>query len=335
MERFSAERTRRCFYGVTFTEYGILISLVAVVGMVGLQAMGHSADHLFQGASRTLESGGTLSLLNANGSGGSTGSATGNMGTLSGKQLANGSARYQIVTDPVTGQPNLKLVGGDTSTGTNVSSSEGMQETLGSMMVAEQLQAMADAQTDPAAKDYYTQLATWTYYLGGTEGVMDNVKGLTIDEVFKGNKAYTRQNALTDMQTYQETIADLLTNPPPGVSAQTISMVTPLVNSSLEIAQTYLDANSSFIDKKGKVKEQVNNTTTPNGNNGNGLALGVGKPKKLKSIKGTYDQLVAITEMRTTAQQVLTDNIVESAPVETTLDNAATVDPLASTTPAP
>jgi Flp pilus assembly pilin Flp len=341
MKPYTAAFTQPCVPGVTLTEYCILFALIGVLGIAGLKAMGNAANGLFENSSQKLESGGTLSLLNANSAGGTSGAGNGSNG--SGNTLANGNntgGRYQVVIDPATGQPSLKMINSTTGSGTNVSSSDGMQQTLGSLMAADTLQAMANAQADPATKNYYQELATWTYYLGGTEGVMDNVSGLTITESLQGNRNYAPSNALQDMQSYQGTIAALIANPPPGISPKAVEMVTPLANSSMEIAQSYLSANSQYIDKNGNIKQEVNSAATNGGNgngnvNGNGLALGKDKPKKIKAAKESYDQLVPPGQIRATAQQLLHDNQVTSAPVETTLGNAAAVDPLVNPAPAP
>lgn len=341
--------------GVTLTEYAILIALIAGLSVIGLKLLGNSTSDLFIGTSKSLEASTIAAVASA-------ASPTNSSDSENSQWISKPTSKenYQITTDPVTGQPLLELVptGGS---GTNVSSSDGMQKTLGTFMVAETLTKMANAEKDPYAQSYYSKLAELTYYLGGTEGVMENIDSLQVSEevtIGKNKKAeeieapYTPQNALSDLMTYQNELEALLSSPPLGVSKEAVNKVTPLVKSSLEIADSYIENNQDFIQetKKGDiiVDASINEvlgaelselSTYGNGKNkgkgnSNGKAKGKGKIKSMPTASQSYHNLVSVDKLRDIAQSMVIDSQVSSTPVETTLENAVKIDPVL-TPPAP
>ncbi len=306
--------------GVTTTEYCILLGLIALVSVASLKALGISTFGLFQNSSKTLATHSTLNLLN-----GSSPTVQGGSATVSLK----GNGYYTIVNN-ASGQPELQLVDGAQGVATNVSSIDGSKmNTLGTLMLANKLAQLAQAETDPALKNYYGQLAKATYYLGGAEGELDDVPGLDLNAL-----VYNNGDALRDVLAYSAQLQDLMKNPPAGLGAAQFQEVMPLAADAYNIALNYRNTLSQFINPNGTVASFADKTTGASGNGGPGSALtnvnltntGTG------THRGDYTGLVGYDSLKAAASKILSDNKVESVPVESTLGDAAQVDAIGSAT---
>jgi Flp pilus assembly pilin Flp len=323
--------------GISLTEYALLIGLISVFGIFGLKSFGNSIHQLFSGAGSHLETDNTLILLQPN---------QGNVTTkLSPAKLSlKGGKYYSIVTDPKTGMPSLKLTSGAEGIAVNTTSTDGQFNTLGTVMLAQSLDQLAQNETDPKKKDYYTRLADLSFYLGGAEGEMDSVPNLDL-AITNEYGTYTRGDALRDIYAYRQEIKALMKNPPENMSKDELMAVLPLATDVYNISQTYLNAYSKFIDRNGNVPgnfglaDACTGTTCRAGNGTPGSCLSNADkvtflPNANKMINMSYDQLVTPTQIRSASNVVLSSKQVESARVENTLTDATLIDTQRDTTQA-
>lgn len=317
-------RHRKAVSGVSLTEYGILAGLIALMSVAGLQLLGGATSTLFGAHSQNLTANTPLKLL-------ATPSAS-KVATSDGSSIVmlQGSGYYSIGVDPATGQPMLQLVNGAEGVATNVSSIDGgRMNTLGTMMMAQSLADLAEQQTDPVLKDYYTKMARAAFYLGGAEGELDDVPGLGFDP-----PAYTNGNALRDVYLYSQTLQGLLKNPPSQLNSQNFNEVMPLGANVYNIAKNYLNTLSQFISPNGTVVGFANK----DGNSGNGspgsiLAESTLHETSTPVLSNQYEDLQNYTTLKKVAAGVLADNKVSNVPVKSTLANATTIDQKAESIP--
>lgn len=317
--------------GITLTEYGILFSFLGLLCVAGMNLLGTSTANLFQNTSHTLTgNNGTLSLLQ-----------TPNKMTLpvddnsvdstpkSATVVLQGSGYYSITTDPATGQPTIELVKGATGVNTNVSSIDGgRMNTLGSIMLAQSLSELADKQTDPVLKEYFSEMAKQGFYLGGAEAELDDIPPL--DE---SSTRYTNGDALHDIVSFNKQLATLINNPPPQLSADAFNEAMPLVTSIYNIANNYQNTLARFIQKDGSVNNFGNPATYSSGTGEPGSVLTMPNLKDDQAAVGSsYKQLRTLSEMKALSAQLLKDQNVASVPVRSTLTNATELDQKASET---
>jgi Flp pilus assembly pilin Flp len=296
--------------GTTMAEYAMLIGLVGVVSIIGLKALGGSTHQLIAGTGTGLKTNNTMSVLKPISTSNST------------APKLKGTGYYAFVTDSVTGRMTLKMVDGNQGIATNVTSVDGNRNTLGTLMIANKLQQLADAETDPELQAYYSKMAKLSYYLGGAEGELDDVPDLDLDP-----GVYNNGQALKDVVMSSQELQLLLQNPPANLqNTAEYAEVMPLAVEVYNIAQNYKNSLSEFISADGTVvsfgSSQAN--TSGNGSPGSALAsndLIVGNP----AIGASFDDLISYNDMRSRASKVLSDNKVESAPVESTLTDATEV----------
>lgn len=317
--------------GISLTEYSVLIGLIGVLSIFGLKSLGESLQSLFSGTSTHLESNNTLSVLAPI----NTESPQRVKLTLQGKNY------YSLVIDPATGKPVLQLTSGTNGVSVNTTSTDGNFNTVGSIMLANSLDKLAENETDPEKKAYYKELADLSFYLGGAEGEMDGVPNLDIADS-DGRGTYTRGDALRDIYTYQKKLKDLMNNPPDSMNKTELLSVLPFAADAYNISQTYLNTFSKFIKSDGSVPgnfgvaSRCDGPTCPLGNGTPGSALAnVNKatflPQANKMLNKSYDQLRSRDQIRDVATTVLTDNKVESVQVENTLTDATVIDTQAAT----
>lgn len=317
MQMPSPRTPRNTPQGVSLSEYAILLGLVGVLSVAGLKALGVSTSNLFQGSSNTLASHNTLSLLDGQPQPIKTNLAA-STGPLPGKGY------YGIVSDPANGLPVLQLVNGSQGAATNVSSIDGTKmNTLGTIMLANALDKLASAETDPELQNYYSRLARLSYYLGGAEGELDDVAGL--------QGYYDNADALRDVLAYKSQLQSLMLQPPPGMDPAAIDAVMPLTANVYNIAQNYANALSKYVKPDGSIQNFYDGQSTTNGNPGDLLkhiALTAAKPDIPTG--RSYDQLVSYDQMKSLSSQVLAAKNVESVPVVSTLTSATEVDAIAT-----
>jgi hypothetical protein len=316
--------------GVSLPEYCVLIVLVGVLCVAGLKAMGSSASNLLEGSIQQLDLEGTQSVKQASAK--ETLNKTASQSTdtrLASGNVANANETVQASKNSGSmDQPALELGSSDSSSGTNVSSSEGQQsissdgmetEVASTINAASKLEELAKATNDPALKNYYNDLARWTYYLGGTEGVLSQVKGLGVNNLLGENRVYSARNALHDLMTYKDKLASLLNNPPKNVPRTAVQAIKPLTTSSLQIARSYIAANSQFINRNGSIKASINaaiTTTDPS----------IRTASDAREATRSYAHIVQLSTMRQRVKRVLTTQPAGSQAVVATFTNGTTID---------
>lgn len=343
--------------GVSLTEYAILIGLVGIVSILSLQALGGSTYNLFADSSTTLKDKGTLSLLNTPASAQSSQQKSGAKGVL------YENDNYKLTTDPATGKIAFQLSEGNQGTSSNTTSLDGDKlNTLGTSMIANKFQQLADAESDPAIREYYEELAKASFYLGAAEGKLDGV-----DALDPNNPNYTSADALRDVITLSQQMAHLLSNPPSNLDKANSTEVIPLAVEVYNIAQTYKEGLSDYIGPDGVRTKEFETTTTVTQTKKPGFlaklfggkkkvttstetvvaSTGTGEPGSvLDTIQKTkpgpiqesytpYSRLVNYEQLKNKSKEVLAQNNVASVPVESTLVNATTIDTTASGTGAP
>jgi Flp pilus assembly pilin Flp len=316
--------------GATITEYAILIGLVGVVCIIGLKALGGSLTHVLSAASNGMAADNTLNLLNPIEKPPATASLN-----LKGAGYASIQMRR--------GQPFLQVGLSGQGVSVNSTSIDGKFNTLGTMMIANQLDQLAEQETDPALKAYYRQLADVSFYMGAAEGEIDGAPGLDLGDS-DAVGTYSRGNALQDIYRYHQTLSNLLANPPDGLNKQEFLQVAPLGTDVYNIGQNYLNTFGKFLTSDGTAKgnfgieSQCVGNTCPAGTGTPGSALSDASQVQLTAkavslIDKTYEQLRTPDQVRSAASNVLSDHKVESVPVESTLTDATVVDTHAATNP--
>lgn len=306
-------RTRHCLPGLTLAEYALIIVGVGIMGLAGLSALKVSTFNLYQDTGQALVNGSTLKLLSP-------------QGQLGGAQNLSRNGYYQVALAP-DGSVSLALVESNAG-GTNVSSIDGSRmNTLGSMMLADTLEEMAQKEPDPELRDYYGKLARSSYFLGAAEGELDEVAGLA-------QAGYSKGDALSDIYHQQKTLRSLIENPPSKLDPRASREVMPLAAEASNIAQGYLNALDRFIDKDGRV---ASNIGIPDQCVEGFCALGNGKPGSAiefasKAVsnphgaiglsKSSYEKFVPYDRLRKTSTSLLEKNQVASEAVKSTLTDA-------------
>jgi Flp pilus assembly pilin Flp len=345
-------------YGVAIAEYGLLLALVVVVTIGGLTLLGNSNFNLFAQSGNAMSELGygeftplkdmsdkQLAVTGAGVMPGAPGSKP------QSKIYLKGGGYYTMIVDPASGQPILKLINGTSGVNVNVSSVEGSRyNALGSIMLANKLDTLAEAQTDPKLKDYYGQLAKYAYYMGGAEGVMDNVQEVSQGNVMRGvvdpstgiMQTYTLGDGLRDIFSYRQTLQGLLENPPASLNASEFHQVMPYVMDVNNIAQNYLNNFQSFITPDGKVSQNFGDpaqchstaeyggcdlgTPGPGASLANATSAVANPPNGHQMIGINYHLLVSLKKLKANAAKLLANYKVADLPVVTTFQDAEVVD---------
>jgi Flp pilus assembly pilin Flp len=356
VDKFKAQR------GVAIPEYAILLGLVLVLAMGGITMLGDSTKNLLSltgntvnrigGGSRATVSS-ALPLITVNASASSASHVVGSSSRLA-SQL-KGRGYYNMVIDPTTGQPTLRLVKGSSGVNINVNSVEGSRyNVLGTIMLAKKLDEMAAQKSDSQVKDYYARLAKYAYYLGGAEGVMDNVSQVAWNNVAKGQwdsktgvyQTYTLGDGLRDVFSYQQQLQVLLTNPPDNLNNQELKQVMPFATDALNIAKNYLNTFDAFIGPNGEVPKNFGDPGQCGAQNQSSGAVGgcnlgnpgpgasltdaskavVDPPNGHEMLGISYDALVPLSQLKLNAELLLADHSVTAIPVVATFTAAQAID---------
>jgi Flp pilus assembly pilin Flp len=339
----------RAYAGVGMTEYAVLLGLLAVVAIAGVNMLGGSVRDLFKQANTTLGAKNSLSMVAAPQnplSAAALPSAKSTAGNAQGGWM--GSGYYALMTDPVTGQPSLKLVDGSSAEMTNLTSVDGNAvNALGSVRLAKALDILAQQQSDPSLAQYYATMAKSAYYLGGSEGELDHM--LTLLQGWDDpstNTGYTAHSGLSDIAYYQSQLQQQLQNPPAGLNMQEFKQVMPLAAEVFNIAQNYGNHFSA-------VKDAPVIGNPANCKKGIDCALGNGRPgsamtgyaqattdptyadgkwdtaSTLPAVNPTslhYDQITNYANMKKKAAQAMAAYPLDTGPVITTFKDAKSID---------
>lgn len=321
--------------GITLVEYAILFGLVIVMSIVGLKLLGGNIASLLNGSGTKVASNNPISILNPAA-----------QVTPSGKGMV-GSGYYQMTIDPKTGQPVLAVVNGANATATNVSSVDGNMNTLGGVMLAKGLDALAAQQTDPVLKSYYAKMAWNAYYLAGTEGELDNLVGLDINPIGPPDTTYTKGDALRDLYTYSQALSDLMNNPPANLNTADFLQSMPLATDAFNISKQYENSFSRFADAQGNVANNFGLATLCNGSS---CPVGTGAPGSAlananlasTNLQGLvimynkpYDQFIDYATLKNTSNQILTEHNLNNSPVVSTITDAKCLNTIATTPAVP
>jgi hypothetical protein len=132
-------------------------------------------------------------------------------------------------------------------------------------------------------------------------------------------------------------MTSLLNNPPDGLNQKEFMQVMPYATDVFNISQDYLNTFGKYLRSDGTAKgnfgveSRCQGTTCPAGLGTPGSALSDANKVTMTSravtlSHTTYEQLRSPDQVRSAANTVLTDNKVESVPVESTLTDATVVD---------
>ncbi len=313
------------FKGVTITEYGLALGLIAIAAVVGIATLGGSISTLLSNSKVAAGgSGSTLDLLKPAKSGGSA-----SAGNEAGASKKSGGY-YVMVSDPTTGAPMLQMVVGTSDDPTNATSLDGnTRNTLGSLILANQMSELAEQQRSPELKAYYQKMAEMSYYLGAAEGEMDEVEGLALWQDFGNGATYSKGDALNDIMYYQGELQKLMSNPPPGANPRDMAKALPLAADTYNIAEKYKATFSRFIGPDGKVTQNFGLCAEfcPGGDGSSGSSLALAdqmtSSPSLAMMHTRYHELIPYGTVQQQAQAILQHNKVGSVHVEATLSNAA------------
>lgn len=287
-------------HGQSTAEYGLIIAAIAVVVMLCLSNMGRSLTHLFsQSSDALIASHSSISSNTEDNHPGSKPSAT------SIRDYAKeGTGYYKVVNDPDTGKPTLMHMM-ESSKPANTTSIDGNQfNAIGSMMIANTFRQRAEAESDPELKDYYSKLSTTAYYMGAIEGTLDGVESFSFN-------TYSKSAALRDFAFNKDSMEHLINNPPANLDQKTYSAVIPLAVEVFNIGQHYDLSHNYYTNADGTTHYMD--------------PLNV-NPKGFSSI----NQLTSFENLKALSAKVLSDNRVDSVPVEVTLTDATQIENHAS-----
>lgn len=308
--------------GNTMAEYGLIGGLVILVALGGLMALGGSIAKIGEQFSTGLaQRKKPLSIAQ-----------TGIVASYAGKNSnLPGSEHAIVIHNPNTARPSLEVLNHKNGT-IEVMGIDGTREnTLGTIMLANTFEDLAQEEVDPKSAEYIRKLAEVSYYLGAAQGNVDGVKALTAPQPRDG--FYNTANALADIHRYHSKMTTLLSSPPTTMGDRTKKVLMPLANEVREISQRYLDNYKSIINQYGHVSydasiDSFRGDGTPGSSLGKSLKGDFKFGTFYKQVK-SYSDLVSYEEVKAKASRVLSDNKVESVTVETTLTDAQKTDQLA------
>jgi hypothetical protein len=322
--------------GQSLVEYGLFGALLIALPLLALQLFGNSLSSFFYGQSNTLQNKSTLSLLSTPKNSDLSGLQAGSDSQAGNPLNLKGGGFFTVVKNAKTGQFMLKQV--DANGGvTNVTSVAGDQfNTLGTLRIARQLDALAQQQTDPALQNYYARLAQQAYYMGAAEGELDDVPGLSIYSKL-AHYQYTNGDGLQEVVDRNRELMALMQNPPAGFDNEAFNQVMPLAAEVFNIGQNYLNHMSNFLDAKGNVPNNFGNnvagdpyTGSGNGTAGSNIAMADNMGKATPIIGTHYADFVPYDTLKANVAHLLDTNAIKPAPVKITLTDAKTIDQSAS-----
>lgn len=298
-------------FGQGVSEYALIAGTILVVSIPVMFLLGGNLNTLFS----HMFSGNQAQSIQA-----SAGYAPRQSITAQSSYLI-GTGYYTTMQDPHTGK--MVLVQADPLT-ISVAGSNGNLNTLGTLLLAKKLSKLADAQTDPVTKNYYGQLAQLAYYMGGAEGELDDLPGLGI----KDGSHYRNGDALQDVYNFQQSLLQLMQNPPPGLNKQELGQVLPLATEVFNIGHMYVNNLSHFMDDNGQVVRSysVNGWGSGTGEPGSGLVSASQTKAEGPPLGQSYKNLVSYKTLKQESDRLLDEYKITSEPVKITLQDAREID---------
>jgi hypothetical protein len=313
--------------GNVLTEYGLILGLIALVGVAAVKTHGLSVSELLGGFDKSKQPVSHMAELNFQLTSGKQ--QTQNP-VAKGAVPLKGPGYYTVAINPHTGQPILQLTDNNSNAVTNATSIDGSQwNSLGQFRLANSLEDLAAAEQDPAARNYLNKLAKYSYYLGLAEGELDNVPNLQLPD------NYWHIDALKDVISLKAEIQKLMNNPPSTISQESLTQALPLATDVYNIAQSYSNKLSQYANQRNIDFYPATTPGIADGEPGNMLTSTA--PMTCTKIPAqehgmTAAEVMSYQDLKAVAASVLSDNHVESTNVESTLTDATAVDNLAGGT---
>lgn len=342
--------------GQSLQEYAILFGLIGVVGIGSLVAMGGNVQDLFNNSSDVLAGRGTggndvnrlTAMLStpANPNANQTATTTGDWGSINdGPQDttgASGSVQYTLQVNSQTGQLEITAQGGQNTTSADGGTSAVKtkeQYAFSTIKIANTLDAIAQAELDPASKAYIANLSKMAYYMGMAEGEMDDISA--IEESFdKQNLDYVNGTALRDLINYSGTLDAALKNPPAGLSGNAKSLIMALGQEVSGIGQQYQSNLTQFVDKNGNIITNWSNPENCSPKTGKCASNGEPGDSLVGEKDPGYNDIARLSDssmgdvkfegIKAAANKLIENGTITKEPVQVTLTDAKTLDEAAT-----
>lgn len=237
---------RVCVSGNIIAEYALLSGLVALLCVGALTGLGENIDNLFKAKPDSENVLVRMSSMDFGGGHGDTSPGS----PPSGGPALQGTGYMKLSMGP-DGKVIYEMTDGDSGFTTNATSVDGKTQwnTLGSMLVANTLQGMAERYPEGSpAHSWFMQLSKMGYYMGAVEAIRDG-KGSSFTALASSDKANHMENyksntgaQLADISGYQGNLKSLLDNPPKGVSAKDLNTAVVLASEIHNIGQSCINA---------------------------------------------------------------------------------------------
>ena len=316
--------------GHALSEYGLLLGILVIFGISSLIMLGNSVQHLFSGINQQTSSNSVSpDLTNTLNTPSTPLSQTSNP-TNAGSQTAPQNQPGNAGSAALPQNPADSVASGLSPISVNVSSVEGGQyNALGAYRLAAYLDQLAATESNPTNQAYYAQMAKLSYYLGANENQLDQ------NQMVFSTTTVSNADALNDILAKQNALKTLIENPPSNLVASTsLSDALSVAGEVSNIAQSYKDKLSSFIESDGKVHsdflivDQGNNRMTNGlGNTLSPTSVAVPEGGQTKLTNQPYENVVSYEQLKSQVKTILAENQPAiSAPVESTFKGAVTID---------
>lgn len=247
--------------GSTATEFGILVALVVLLAVGGLMALRGSITNLLAGLSGRTAISNPGSIIGSNSPGGS---APGK-GSSGGSVILQGGKGYMTL-NLQSGGPVLQPVQSGGGAVTNATSVDGNHwNSIGTVMLGNTLQQMADQQSDPKAAAFLAEWAKYGFYSAQAQSIREGMPIVGIEQMTNNpqvtNPIYTPQNALVDLYTYQQQMMTLMKQPPPpSLSQADYASALAVMTDMYDIGQGYI--NQSGVSSASLASMQAGQAQT-------------------------------------------------------------------------
>jgi len=291
--------------------------------------LGSSIQHLFAGINQQTSANPVSSYLTATLNAPLNSTSPTSIPTSSGTQTSTQTQPGNASTSGSQNPANA-IVSNLSPTSVNVSSVEGGQyNALGAYRLAAYLDQLAATEPNPTNHAYYAQMAKLAYYLGANENQLDQ------NQMVFSTTTVSNADALNDVLAKQNALKTLMDNPPPNLAASTsLNDALSVAGEVSNIAQSYKDKLSNFIESDGKVHsdflivdQHSNNMTNGLGNTLSPTSVAVSEGGQTKLTNQPYENVVPYDQLKSQVKTILAENQPPiSIPVETTFKGAVNID---------